>query len=85
MTTSATLTHRGACTGPRCLDHTTHDGGVTSLHCVDCGAHQAFDNAGQALADPVNPGPWHGVEAPHDGGITLEPMTKHDARKAALR
>lgn len=53
MTTKTdALTHREAC--PARVEMTDYpEHGITTTHCVDCGAHGAKDRKGKTLATPA--------------------------------
>lgn len=54
-----TLTHTPECTDSRPLDVTTYPEGIDTLHCVDCGAHEAFTAAGDPIAAAGETGAFH--------------------------
>lgn len=71
--TETPLRHAAWCSKARDLDVTEHpDAGITTTHCVECGAHQAHASAtGEVLPAPINPGPFHNARRPFDDGITM--------------
>lgn len=52
-TTTATLPHADWCAGERVETTDRPDFGITTTHCVDCGAHEAKDRQGKSLTIPA--------------------------------
>ncbi|MFC7942612.1 hypothetical protein ACFUPZ_05050 [Microbacterium oxydans] len=55
------LAHRDGCDAER-VDITPHEEeGITTLHCLDCGSHAAFDQDGAQRPEPTAVGPLAGI------------------------
>jgi len=56
------LTHSPTCSKERQADITKHDNGLTTQHCVECGAHVALTADGMALPKPTSTGAMAGLD-----------------------
>lgn len=76
MTTKTdTLTHAEHCTGERVEITDYPDHGITTTHCVDCGAHEAQDRSGKTLTTPAVTGGLVG-RGRGDMDVSMEPAPK---------
>lgn len=68
------LTHAPNCSSERQLDVVSYaEQGITTTHCVDCGAHEARTNDGQIITAPATGGPFNAASKPGLlDGITIE-------------
>lgn len=60
-TTSDNLQHADWCDAARIETTDYPDHGITTTHCVDCGAHEARDRDGKTLATPGVTGALQGL------------------------
>ncbi|WP_223626747.1 hypothetical protein [Microbacterium sp. EST19A] len=62
MTEQLRLAHRDDCPADR-VDITPHDEeGITTLHCLDCASHAAFNENGTMRPEPIAVGPLADVK-----------------------
>lgn len=65
------LPHADWCKAGRVETTEYPDRGITTSHCVDCGAHEAKDTKGKALTLPAVTGGLHGA-GNDDWAVTME-------------
>ena len=72
MTTKTdNLQHAEWCKADRTETTDYPDRGITTTHCLDCGAHEAKDRKGKTLAVPAVTGGLHGAGR-GDMAVTME-------------
>jgi hypothetical protein len=76
-TTTPTLQHAEWCKTERIETADYADRGITTTHCLDCGAHEAKDRHGKTLQTPAVTGALH-MAGRGDMDVTIRRATPQD-------